>query len=159
MNKFILQRSYYNDSYTIGRLSFDGEYLCDTLEPPSLHLSQTDDTQKILNAKQQGYRAIPQGVYELAITYSPRFRQRLPLLLNVPCFEGIRIHAGNYPRDAQGCVLPGWNTKKGMVTGSREALARIMAKIQSYSRKDEGVSIEVREPAFQKKEKGKAKFV
>lgn len=130
MNNFLLERLYYKPTYTIGRLSFKGQYLCDTLEPASAHLTQNDDLQKILAEKSHGYRAIPSGMYKMAITYSPRFKKRLPLLLNVPCYEGIRIHAGNYPRDTQGCILPGWNWQKGMVCSSKAALDIILKSMQ-----------------------------
>ena len=133
MNKFTLQRFYCNDKYTLGRLSFNDKYICDTLEPPSAHLSSKDSIEKIKATKAKGFRAIPSGTYQLTITYSPRFKKRLPLLLNVPGFEGIRIHAGNTVKDTQGCILPGCNTRKGMVTSSRKALEKIIACLKGVT--------------------------
>ena len=48
---------------------------------------------------------IPQGAYELKLTYSPRFDKMLPLLVNVPGRSGIRIHTGTKPEHSQGCIL------------------------------------------------------
>lgn len=70
---------------TIGSLYIDKKFECYTLEDvvrtgPKVH----------------GQTAIPEGTYEVQITFSPRFKRDLPLLLNVPNFEGVRIHTGNY---------------------------------------------------------------
>jgi hypothetical protein len=50
---------------------------------------------------------IPTGIYEVRITPSPKFKRRLPLLIDVPGHDGIRIHPGNFPRDTEGCILLG----------------------------------------------------
>lgn len=62
----------------------------------------------------------------MVMTKSPRFRQFLPLLLDVPGFSAIRIHTGNDKDDAQGSILVGENRVKGMVLKSRLALARLL---------------------------------
>ena len=48
---------------------------------------------------------IPEGTYPLDLTWSPRFKKRLPLVNNVPDREGIRIHLGTRPEHSQGCIL------------------------------------------------------
>jgi hypothetical protein len=55
---------------------------------------------------------IPAGTYEVRLTYSPRFKKQLPLLMNVPGRTGIRIHTGSKPEHSQGCILVGATGKK-----------------------------------------------
>ena len=50
---------------------------------------------------------IPAGTYEVRLTYSPRFKKYLPLLMNVPGRTGIRIHTGSKPEHSKGCILVG----------------------------------------------------
>ena len=49
--------------------------------------------------------AIPSGVYEIKVDYSPRFKRKMPRLLNVPGFTGIRIHGGNTHLNTSGCPM------------------------------------------------------
>ena len=136
--ELVLKRVAKQATYTIGRLyvqlnepvgkCVDGEYrteqlryLCDTLEPKYRNLNK--------EKKVPGRTAIPNGRYRVLITKSYRFGRWLPLLLDVPQFNGIRIHPGNYPTDTQGCILPGWNRKRGMVINSRTALQHVMLEM------------------------------
>ena len=48
---------------------------------------------------------IPNGTYEVRVTYSPRFKRMLPLVLNVPGRSGIRFHRGTKPEHSRGCIL------------------------------------------------------
>jgi len=48
---------------------------------------------------------IPAGRYPLKRTWSPKFKKLLPLLLDVPDREGIRIHQGSRPEHSEGCIL------------------------------------------------------
>ena len=48
---------------------------------------------------------IPDGMYELQNTMSPKFKKILPLVCGVPKRSGIRIHTGTKPEHSTGCVL------------------------------------------------------
>ena len=54
----------------------------------------------------------------------------MPRLLNVPAFEGIRIHSGNTAADTDGCILVGLNRVKGKVINSRETFNKLMAILE-----------------------------
>lgn len=74
---------------TEGKLFIDGVFECHTLEDTDRHLENG-------GKKIYGQTAIPRGIYDMDITYSNRFKKEMPIILNVPFFEGIRIHSGNY---------------------------------------------------------------
>ena len=44
---------------------------------------------------------------EVVLSFSNHFQKCLHLLLNVKCFEGIRMHGGNTSADSEGCILLG----------------------------------------------------
>jgi len=48
---------------------------------------------------------IPNGTYEVRVTYSPRFKRMLPLVMQVPERSGIRFHRGTKPEHSKGCIL------------------------------------------------------
>lgn len=119
--KLTLKRIALRSTYTIGRLYVDGNYFCDTLEDAVRDLNKNgkfDNGEKKVYAK----TAIPYGTYEIKWTYSPRFKKYTPQLMNVPSFEGIRIHSGNSNTDTEGCLLLGENKKVGMVLNSRATI-------------------------------------
>ena len=97
-----------------------------------------------LIAKYKGYRAIPTGRYRILITRSRRFGRWLPLLLNVKGFEGIRIHAGNKPEDTRGCILLGFNRRKGYVLDSTRCVLTLVKMMTEAIAKGEKVFVEVR---------------
>ena len=130
--KLLLVRKKFAKDRTLGELYVEGiGWYCDTLEPHCIDWSK--------EKKVKGKTAIPEGTYPVLITKSPRFKQWLPLLQGVPGFEGIRIHAGNYPDDTQGCILPGENKLRGMVVNSRIWLHRLVNAITAA--RDRGESI------------------
>lgn len=92
-----LTRREFHPEKTIGDLSIDGFLYCNTLE----------DTVRPPGVKIPGQTAIPAGRYEVRLTYSQRFKQVMPQLMNVPGFDGIRIHSGNTDKDTAGCLLVG----------------------------------------------------
>ncbi len=94
--RILLQRQIFTEKSTIGKLYINGVYECWTLE----------DTVR-LGPKVKGTTAIPYGEYSLTIDFSNRFKRMMPHILNVPNFEGIRIHWGNSDVDTEGCPLLG----------------------------------------------------
>lgn len=123
--KLILTRHARRADYTIGRLEDEnGKKICDTLEP--IWRNYDGGEMKIPRKS-----AIPEGTYRVVTTYSLRFRKYLPLLVGVPGFEGVRIHAGNTSRDTEGCILVGQNLQVGKVLWSRIALEKLMELIKN----------------------------
>lgn len=140
MAKLKLIRRWRKSSYTIGELFYNGEYFSNTLEDPVRDYSKED-------YKVYGDTAIPYGTYKVTLEWSPKFSKRygnrkVPRLHNVPDFEGILIHSGNTNKDTSGCILVGYNTKKGMVTDSKNTLFRLLDFLDNVP-KDEEISIEI----------------
>ena len=131
-----LTRTEKTKDYTMGRLEIDGEHFCDTLEPAWRDLKKKH--------KVKGRTAIPEGRYPVVITWSPKFGQWLPLLLHVPLFEGIRIHAGNTAADTAGCILVGENRKVGHVVNSTRNVNLLKRRIVEAKERGEGVWITVK---------------
>ena len=115
--KLYLLRKFKGTDYTIGQHFIDGEYFCDTLEDV------------VRDSKIKHETAIPAGTYKIELTFSAKFKKILPILLNVPNFEGIRIHAGNTKSDTSGCILVGENKVKGKVINSLKTMEVLMWKL------------------------------
>jgi hypothetical protein len=122
MYEFSLVRKYFTDKYTIGKLSGDQEYLCDTLEPVVRDLHDINHDGDFLDpseGKIMGKTAIPYGRYRVEFVYWKKHNRMAPRLKDVPGFTGIFIHSGNTAEDTQGCILPGENKEKGKVLYSK----------------------------------------
>lgn len=129
--KLELVRIAFRDTYTIGKLYIDGVWFCDTIEDTDRGLDNSMSVDEILKKKIKGETAIPTGVYKIEITYSPKYKRMMPLLIGVKGYSGVRIHSGNTSKDTEGCLLVGRNTKVGMVTDSRNTYQRLFARLQN----------------------------
>ena len=77
-------------------------------------------------------RRIPAGLYQVAWHRSPKFNRVVPVLYNeqVPKDRYIEIHAGNYPKHTEGCILVGkWANDEGVFESVKtlEALLSFIA--------------------------------
>lgn len=139
--ELLLNRIARKETYTIGRLYVDGVRFCDTLEDTDRGLKQTMDLAVLRAKKRRGITAIPAGRYKVTLNVkSPKFSQKkaydfckgyLPRLINVPAYDGVLIHIGNYPKDTEGCILVGKNTKVGAVLESTTTFKLLYEKLKS----------------------------
>lgn len=113
--KITVKRKIFNECDTIGDLYVSYpeepetlEFVCNTLEDK---VRNKKGTKKEEFVKVYGETAIPYGTYRVVITYSNAFQKKLPEILNVPLYEGIRIHAGNTKDSTFGCILLGDSPK------------------------------------------------
>lgn len=127
---------------TLGLLSVDGEFECFTLEDVVREVpEETVETWKV-----RGETAIPSGTYEVIVNMSARFNKQLPLLLNVPGFQGVRIHSGNVAADTEGCILVGARRTDAEVLESRLAFRSLFAKVQAAIARNEPIHIRISNP-------------
>jgi len=126
-----LIRKYPGTDCIIGELFVDGIFECFTLE----------DVERPV--KIPGVTAIPRGFYEVVITYSERFKRLLPLLLNVPNFDGVRIHTGNVAANTEGCILVGKVKATDSIQQSKIAFDALFPKLQDAAQREK-IIIEVK---------------
>lgn len=144
-----LHRKWKTPKYSIGNLYVDGEWICNTLEDTDRDLYQGMSKSDITKKKIYGETAIPFGRYKVTLNIqSPKYSKKkqyekcngyLPRLLNVPCWEGVLLHIGNYPADSLGCILVGYNEIKGAVVNSTTAFWKLYNILKKAD--DEGKQI------------------
>jgi len=129
---------------TFGRLFVDGVFFCHTLEDRVRERAG----EPVKAWKVPGDTAAPAGLYELIVTYSPRFKRPLPLLVDVPGFSGVRIHAGNSAADTEGCILVAEERLPASrrLRKSRPALQRLLRAIDAAVEAGELIAIRIVNP-------------
>lgn len=135
--KIIVQRSPSSNKCTHGVLSIGDKFQCVTLEDEIREI----EGWPVEDWKAAGHSAIPAGTYELRMTFSNRFQKTMPQLMNVPGFEGIRIHTGNFASDTEGCVLLGTRAVGASIVESRGAYEAFLAILDTSDH-----TIEIRNP-------------
>lgn len=97
------------DKYTLGAMFLNSKWFGYTLE----------DVVRPDGVKVQDQTAIPYGTYDVILDMSAHFGKIMPHILNVPMFDGVRIHGGNTPADTEGCILVCSNyLGNGVIQGS-----------------------------------------
>ena len=108
-----VKRDICKENFTLGKMFIDNEFYAYTLE----------DTVRKPGQKDPGKTAIPAGSYKVTVSYPPHFKKLLPLINDVPEFDGVRIHGGNSAADTNGCLLVAKNrdSSRGIIWGSLSA--------------------------------------
>lgn len=100
-------RKYYAD-FTFSKIYINGKFFCYCLE----------DVARPINVKVYSKTCIPEGVYDIAVTFSNRFQrdtiqlhntQDMAVERNGIRFTGIRVHGGNDVDDTEGCPLTAYH--------------------------------------------------
>lgn len=131
--KLTLKRTTEINNTLLGELYIDNKFFCYTLED------------KIRSIKIKHETCIPEGKYKVILTLSQRFKTILPLLIDVPNFEGIRIHPGNTIADTSGCILVGSAISNEKLLHSKTTFQKLLIIIKQVLKK-EPVEIEVFNP-------------
>ena len=115
MNKVKLERFLETEESTIGKIYINGEHFCYSLELPDKN-------------NEPFISRIPEGQYQ-CLPYSSKKYPDVVELQNVKNRSKILIHAGNYPKDTQGCIILGYTSyKKNYVGTSKKALKEFFKK-------------------------------
>lgn len=137
--KIEVNRIFKASTYTIGELSVNDNYLCDTLE----------DRVRPEGEKVYGETAIPAGTYTVVLSYSNRFKKVMPEIQNVPNFTGVRIHCGNSSKDTEGCLLVGkWDGKtENWISDSKNSYNKLYPLLEEAFNKKENITITIKDIA------------
>ena len=136
--KLTLNRKFGGSTYTIGDLSINGKFFCNTIEDtvrelPAVCPNTPNGCSCTCKEKIYARTAIPAGTYKVTFQYSPKNKKKMQYLNAVPHFLGILIHSGNTESDSAGCIIVGNNTVKGKVLESRTTFQKLYSILESES--------------------------
>jgi hypothetical protein len=142
---FTLKRFARKPTYTIGRISSGGIYLCDSLEPQDRDFNHDGDLSDPGEGKNDDATALPIGTYEMVLTDSPHFGFEVPILVGTAekGFTAVEIHPGNYVRDTHACILPGMNTIVAEVHESTKYFKLIVSTMQEMKKQGRKIFITI----------------
>ena len=117
-------RDVFTENSTTSKLFIENEEECFILEDQDRKLEAG-------GKKVYGRTAIPRGRYKIEMDWSPKYGRDMPHILDVPQFEGIRIHPGNRSEDTEGCLIPGQERVEDYVRNSKPAFDALLTKLNA----------------------------
>lgn len=140
-----VSRKFKKPNYTIGRF-FNGQYVCDTLEPPVRELidkNGDNDFNDPGEGKIYGHTAIPVGRYRVKMHWWGKHQKWVPEICEVPGFQGVLIHSVASVKDTLGCIGVGKNSKIGHLENGPFYANKITEMVQDAINKSEEVWITI----------------
>ena len=119
-----LIRDTFTETSTTGKLFIENDFECFVLEDQDRKLEAG-------GMKVYGETAIPRGRYKIELDWSPKYGRDMPHILDVPQFEGIRIHTGNRTADTEGCLIVGQERIVDYVRSSKLAFDALLLKLNA----------------------------
>jgi hypothetical protein len=127
------------ETFVMSQVYINGLKFCECVEDMDRRLEVYGASDKV---KKQ--TAAPRGVYSIELSFSHRFQKVLPILNNVPFFEGVRIHGGNKAEHSEGCLLFGKLRTIDGVSGCANVMQVLMERIQAAEDRNEPCMIEIK---------------
>ena len=138
--KLTIARKQSTAESTPGRLLIDDKFECFTLEDVVREIPGV----QVAAWKVASRTAIPVGTYEVTMDFCSRFGNLMPHILNVPGFDGIRIHSGNTSADTEGCILLGQGRNgSDEVINSRAAFNAFVLKLKKAIATEQRITIAI----------------
>lgn len=123
--KVKVERFIFSKNYTMSRVYINDEFFSFGLEPYDCGVTKDLPVKDIKEKKKEfGKIAIPLGEYDLVIDLSNKYKRMMPHILNVPAFDGVRVHSGNKVEDTLACLLLGKFYTMGLISESRKTCAQ-----------------------------------
>ena len=154
--KITVKRVARKSTYTVGKVSIDGKYFCDSLEDTDRGVTQVMPFTSTVGAngywvtqgdgiieKVYGKTAIPTGLYDACSYYWEKYKCYVVMLLRVPGFTGILMHNGMTADHSEGCVLLGKNNVVGRLDGNRIYMDALAVRVMACEKRGEKVQVEV----------------
>lgn len=127
---------------TTGRLLWEGKEGFFTLEDTDRGLDSGMSADAVHKIKVSGLTAIPVGRYRLTWSWSPHQQRFTPRIQDVPGYQGILLHVGNYAKDTDGCLLAGTQRAHDIVTHSQPAIDWLWPRIEAACKTEQWITIE-----------------
>ena len=125
--ELLLKRKIHNENSTEGNMLVDNNWFCHTIEDKV----RAKPNEWKSSLKVYAKTAIPYGRYRVLVTYSNRFKRQLTAVLDVPDFEGIRIHNGVSETSSAGCIIVSYKANKGSLVNDRKAMNDLCDMVQA----------------------------
>lgn len=152
--KLLLERKWKKETYTIGIVYINGVRFSECIEDKDRGLTDNMPLSTINSIKKYGQTAIPTGTYDIQLTYSPKFASKawgkkyngkVPQIVNVKGYSGVRIHPLNTAEQSLGCLGFGRNLEKGKVLQATEYYYKLMDNyILPAIKRGEKITIEIK---------------